>query len=114
MFDREAFENTKRQKAGAMAKDTKLHKQALDFVLSASTQGYLHQWTWLGLPMIQLPSDMLLLQEIIWETKPDVIIETGVAWGGSVAFYASLCQLLGKGEVVAVDLNLTEQVSDQI
>jgi cephalosporin hydroxylase len=114
MFDRISFEQDKRQRAEAMANDTELRSQALDFVVSASSRGYLHQWTWLGMPMIQLPSDILLLQEIIRDTKPDLIIETGIAWGGSVVFYASLCQLLGKGQVVAVDLNLMDHVSEQI
>jgi len=76
--------------------------------------GYGYQWTWLGLPIIQMPQDILVTQEIIWQTKPDVVIETGIAWGGSVALYASLLQLIGKGTVVAVDLNLMDHVEAQI
>lgn len=114
MFDRAEFESNKRQQVELMANNTSLRKQALDFVVTAFPHGYLHQWTWLGLPMLQLPSDVIALQEIVWETKPDIIVETGVAWGGSVIFYASLCQLLGKGDVVAVDLNLMDHVQAQI
>jgi cephalosporin hydroxylase len=61
-----------------------------------------------------LPSDILATQEIIWKSKPDLIIETGIAWGGSVVLYASLLQLIGKGEVVGVDLNLMDHVAAEI
>ena len=91
-----------------------MRKLSLDFVVDSDKHGYGYQWTWLGLPFIQMPQDILVTQEIIWETKPDVIIETGIAWGGSVVFYASLLQLLGKGEVIAVDLNLYDHVTEQI
>jgi cephalosporin hydroxylase len=114
VFDLKDFENNRRQRAELMANNTNLCKQAFDFVLAGFAHGYLHQWSWLGLPMLQLPSDMITLQEIVWETKPDIIIETGIAWGGSAVFYASLCQLLGKGVVVAVDLNLMDHVRAQI
>ena len=55
------------------------------------------------MPIIQLPPDIVAVQEVIWHTKPDIIIETGVAWGGSIVFYASLLQLIGKGMVIGVD-----------
>lgn len=114
MFDRPAFEKEKQQHAEEMAKDTGLRKRALDLVLAADRHGFFHQWCWLGMPIIQLPTDMCLIQEIVWTTKPDVIIETGIAWGGSLVFYASLLQLLGKGEVIGVDLNLMEHVEAEI
>jgi cephalosporin hydroxylase len=114
VFDLTEFERNKRRQAELMANNTSLRKYGRGFVLAAFPHGYLHQWSWLGLPMLQLPSDTIALQEIVCETKPDIIIETGIAWGGSVVFYASLCELLGKGSVVAVDLNLMDHVKAQI
>ncbi len=69
---------------------------------------YVYSFTWLGRPMIQLPEDMIRLQEVICTVQPDVIVETGVAHGGSMVFYASLCKLMGKGRVVGVDIEIRE------
>ncbi|MEH2526354.1 MULTISPECIES: cephalosporin hydroxylase family protein [unclassified Bradyrhizobium] len=114
MFDRVEFDRQNLTRAAEMSRDDGLRKRALDLVIESDKYGYGYQWTWLGLPIIQLPQDIVATQEIIWKSKPDVIIETGIAWGGSVALYASLLQLIGKGKVVAVDLNLMDHVSDQI
>ena len=67
---------------------------------------YAYTFTWLGRPIIQLPEDMIRIQEVIYQVRPDVIIETGVAHGGSLIFYASLCKLLGKGRVIGVDIEI--------
>ncbi len=114
MFVREDFEADKRKNAQAQMLDEPLRKVALDFIVRSDKFGYGYQWTWLGLPIIQMPQDIVATQEIIWACKPDVIIETGIAWGGSVVMYASILQLIGKGKVVAVDLNLMDHVSEQI
>ncbi len=67
---------------------------------------YSYTFTWQGRPIIQLPEDMLRIQEVIHRIAPDVIIETGVAHGGSLVFYASLLKLLGGGRVVGVDIEI--------
>jgi len=67
---------------------------------------YVYSFTWLGRPIIQLPEDMFRLQEMIYTLKPDVIIETGVAHGGSLVFYAGLCRLMGKGRIVGIDIEI--------
>jgi len=68
---------------------------------------YTYNFDWLGLPIIQLPQDIIALQEIIWKTKPDIIIETGVARGGSIIFHASMLHLLnGNGKVIGVDIDI--------
>ncbi|MCB2107416.1 MAG: cephalosporin hydroxylase family protein [Rhodobacteraceae bacterium] len=108
MFDREDFERTKRKNAHEQADDQAFAGIVKDFVVRSDQFGYAYQWTWLGLPIIQMPSDIICTQEIIWQCKPTVIIETGIAWGGSVALYASLLELLGRGTVVAVDTVLPE------
>lgn len=67
---------------------------------------YVYSFTWLGRPIIQLPEDMFRLQELIYEVKPDVIVETGIAHGGSLIFYSSLFKSLGKGRVIGVDIDI--------
>lgn len=67
---------------------------------------YSYTFTWQGRPIIQLPEDMIRIQEVIYSLMPDVIIETGIAHGGSLIYYASLCKLLGKGRVIGVDIEI--------
>jgi cephalosporin hydroxylase len=67
---------------------------------------YTYTFTWLGRPIIQLPDDLVRVQEVIYQLKPDVIIETGVAHGGSLIFYASLCRIMGTGRVIGVDVEI--------
>lgn len=61
---------------------------------------------WLGVPIIQLPEDILMMEELIYKVRPDVIIETGTAHGGSAIFYASILELIGKGRVISVDVEI--------
>jgi cephalosporin hydroxylase len=67
---------------------------------------YVYSFSWQGRPIIQLPEDMFRLQELIYSVKPDVIVETGIAHGGSLLFYAGLCQNMGKGRVIGVDIEI--------
>lgn len=67
---------------------------------------YVYSFAWLGRPVIQLPEDMIRIQEVIFNVQPDVIIETGIAHGGSLIFYASLCKAMGKGRVIGVDIEI--------
>src|SRR5215208_4914624 len=69
-------------------------------------QKYTYTFTWFGRPIIQLPEDMIRLQEVIYSVKPDVIVETGVAHGGSLIFYASLCKAMERGRVVGIDVEI--------
>lgn len=69
-------------------------------------QKYSYTFTWLGRPIIQHPEDMIRLQEVIYTLKPDVILETGVAHGGSLIFYASLLKCMGKGKVIGADITI--------
>ncbi len=65
-----------------------------------------YEVTWLGLPIIQLPEDIVMMQELVWKVRPDVIVETGVAHGGGLVLYASILELLGKGRVIGVDIEI--------
>jgi cephalosporin hydroxylase len=67
---------------------------------------YVYSFSWLGRPIIQLPDDAFRMQELIFAVKPDVIVETGIAHGGSSIFYASLCKLMGTGRVIGVEVDL--------
>jgi cephalosporin hydroxylase len=65
-----------------------------------------YEVTWLGIPIIQLPEDILMVQELVWKNRPDVIVESGVAHGGALVLYASLFELLGRGRVIGVDIEI--------
>lgn len=68
---------------------------------------YSYNFTWLGRPIIQYPQDLVAMQELIWQVKPDLIVETGVAHGGSLVFYASMLELLGQpGLVLGIDIEI--------
>jgi cephalosporin hydroxylase len=76
--------------------------------------GYYNTFTWFGHPVLQLPDDLIRLQEVIYRVRPDVIIETGVFRGGSLLFHATLCQALGKGRVIGVDIQIDGRVREAI
>lgn len=67
---------------------------------------YVYTFSWLGRPIIQLPEDMIRIQEVLHRVQPDVIVECGIAHGGSLVYYASLCRLLGRGRVVGIDVEI--------
>jgi cephalosporin hydroxylase len=67
---------------------------------------YVYSFTWLGRPVIQLPDDLIRIQEVIYRVRPDVLIETGVAHGGSLVFYATLFNAMGEGRVIGVDIEI--------
>jgi cephalosporin hydroxylase len=75
---------------------------------------YYHNFTWFGLPILQLPEDLLRLQEVIYALRPAVIVETGVYQGGSLLFHASLLAAMGEGKVIGVDLEIPQQTRDAL
>jgi len=68
----------------------------------------MYEPSWLGRPIIQYPDDIVMMQEVIWKVRPDLIVETGVAHGGSTVFYASMLELLGRGRVLSIDVEIRE------
>lgn len=100
------FENEKRNNIKKLGKDKKLKFLALKFYIDFSEYKYSYNFTWLGRPIIQIPQDIVAMQEIIWQVKPDLIIETGIAHGGSLIFYASMLELIGNGEVLGIDIDI--------
>lgn len=112
--DRAAFEEKKRAQSIALGRDQYVFKAAAKTLQAADKYDYTYLWSWMGVPIIQFPADVMATQEVIWATKPDVIIETGVARGGSVLFMASLLELIGKGKVIGVDIDIRAHNRDSI
>ena len=92
-----------------MGCDSEIRLLVENFIIKTSEYKYSYNFTWLGRPIIQYPQDMVAMQEIIWQVKPDLIIETGIAHGGSLIFYASMLELLGDGgQVLGIDIDIRE------
>ncbi|MBN2638849.1 MAG: class I SAM-dependent methyltransferase [Bacteroidales bacterium] len=85
-----------------------LKDTAFEFVVASAKNKLAYEIEWLGVPVIQTPEDLILMQELIFKIKPDIIVETGIAHGGSLIYYASLLELLGKGRVIGIDIDIRE------
>lgn len=89
--------------------DKTLINSARAFLNESIRTKYSYNFSWMGRPIIQYPQDIMAMQEIIWNVKPDLVIETGIAHGGSLVFYASIMELLGgKGKVLGIDIDIRE------
>lgn len=109
MNPREQFEREKEANIRAQGSDEGLRNLALDFMRETGRYRYTYHFSWMGFPVIQFPQDLFAVAEIIFGTKPDLIIETGIAHGGGLIFYASLLELLGNdGVVVGIDVALRQ------
>ena len=108
------FELEREKNIKKLSQNKKLKKLALNFYTESWKHKYSYNFDWLGRPIIQIPQDIVALQEIIWRVKPDLIIETGIAHGGSLIFYASLLELIGKGEVLGIDIDIREHNKKEI
>ena len=102
------FEEEKIELIKANARNAPLKEAAQKFNVESNRAKYSYNFTWMGRPIIQYPQDIIAMQELIWEIKPDLIIETGIAHGGSIIYYASLLELIGKGEVLGIDIDIRE------
>jgi cephalosporin hydroxylase len=101
-FAREVAENIERQ-----GKDAGLQAASRAWLRDSLPSRYSYNFTWLGRPIIQYPQDIVALQEIVWRTRPDLIVETGIAHGGSLVFFASMLALLGgEGRVLGIDVDI--------
>lgn len=100
------FETQNEADIQAQGDNQNLRTLATDFFNESAKHKYSYHFSWMGRPIIQLPQDMIAMQEIIWQVKPDLIIECGIAHGGSIIYYASLLELQGHGEVLGIDLDI--------
>lgn len=100
------YRQEKQQRIAGFADDAEFRALSQRWRTMALERKYMNNFSWLGRPMIQLPMDAMAMQELIWTVKPDLVIETGVAHGGSVVLSASMLELLGQGEVLGVDIEI--------
>ena len=111
----EQFEQERAEALEKMARDEVLKQKSVDWMLHADKYKYTYNFSWMGRPIIKYPQDIVIMQELIWRVKPDLIIETGIAHGGSIIFSASMMELLGnEGKVIAVDIDIRKHNRDEI
>ena len=91
----------------AMVADPETARAKHQWMSTATRHGYSYNFTWLGVPIIQLPEDIVVIQELIWSAQPDLVVETGIAYGGSLLLSASILKLLGgEREVLGIDIDI--------
>jgi cephalosporin hydroxylase len=109
------FNQEKQELIASNAINEKLQKAKEDFNIESNKAKYSYNFSWMGRPIIAYPQDMLAMQEIIWEIKPDLIIEAGIAHGGSLVYYSSLLELIGgEGLVLGLDIDIRKHNRDLI
>lgn len=105
-WDKE-FETWRNEKLSLQMENKEFLDQSQKWMQSSVTASYSYQFDWLGVPIIQMPGDLLVFQDIVYRTRPDLIIETGIARGGSINFWASLLNLCDiDGEVLGIDIDI--------
>lgn len=101
------FQDERAAAIASMGADEELRRKSIDWMLHADRYKYTYNYTWMGRPIIKYPNDMVVQQELMWRLKPDLVIETGIAHGGSIIFSASMMEMMGiDGEVVGVDIDI--------
>ena len=108
------FHEDRQNRIDSYASNHALKEAASEFNVESNKAQYSYNFSWMGRPIIQYPQDMIAMQEIIWQLKPDLIIETGIAHGGSLIYYASIMELIGKGEIVGIDIEIREHNRKEI
>ena len=106
-----SFEKEVEERVASIALNDRLKSSAHAFMKASVDPKYSYNFSWLGRPIIQYPQDMVAMQELLWEVKPDLIIETGIAHGGSLIFYASILELIAtctghEGKVLGIDIDI--------
>ena len=106
MFDPD-FQKQRVSYAKQLATRRDILDNSIEWMNQTAPFKYVYNWDWAGVPVIQFPQDLIALHEVIWKTEPDVIIETGVARGGSLLFSASMLALLDIKEKLSFDMHKT-------
>ena len=111
----EQFLTEKNELIASNATNQELKSAAHQFNVESNKSKYSYNFSWMGRPIIAYPQDMIAMQEIIWTVKPDLIIEAGIAHGGSIVYYASLLELMGgNGKVLGIDIDIRKHNRDLI
>ena len=104
-----AFKNEVKANVAALGADPAMRELAYRWMEQTSKYKYSYNYSWLGRPIIQFPEDIVALQELMWSVRPAVIVETGIAHGGSLILHASMLELLGgDGRVIGVDIDIRQ------
>lgn len=107
-----AFAEERKANIAGLGGDEQLKRKSLEWIEQSGRHKYAYNFSWLGRPVIQLPQDLVAMQEIIFEVQPDLIIETGIAHGGSLIFSASMLELNAAcggplhAEVLGIDIDI--------
>ncbi len=111
----ELFNLEKKLNIENQGKDPQINALAKNLIVEMNKNQYSYNFSWMGRPIIAYPQDMIAMQEIIWEVKPDLIIETGVAHGGSIVYYASILEMIGgDGIVLGIDIDIRKHNKELI
>lgn len=105
------FAQERRQQIAGYSRDTAFTAQSQAWLEASMRRRYVYNYDWLGRPIIQYPQDMVAMQELVWSTRPDLIIETGIAHGGSLVLSASLLAMLDYCDAVQVGAELEPKAS---
>ncbi|MBA3663142.1 MAG: cephalosporin hydroxylase family protein [Bacteroidetes bacterium] len=108
------FKQERKERIDGFGKNKELKAASEQFNIVSNKEMYSYNFSWMGRPIIQYPQDMIAMQELIWEIKPDIIVETGIAHGGSLIYYASIMELIGKGEVLGIDIDIRDHNKKEI
>ena len=114
MYTREEYEELRHASAADMASNENLRQKAIELLREAQEYNWIQQTTWFGEPALQLPQDMFAFQEIIFKTRPKIIVEVGVAWGGALLFYSTLMSCLGGDRILGVDKFIPADLRDRL
>tara|TARA_B100000780_G_C21075203_1_gene432813 strand:+ start:257 stop:1006 length:750 start_codon:yes stop_codon:yes gene_type:complete len=102
-----SFNEERKDSIRSIRHDKELLEKSIDWMIHADKYKYTYNFSWMGRPVIKFPADMIVQQELMWKLKPDLIIETGIAHGGSIVFSASMLEMMGiDGEVVGIDIDI--------
>ena len=114
------FEHEVEERLAANSRNVGLQQSARQFLVASVPAKYSYNFSWLGRPIIQYPQDIVAMQELIWSIQPDVIVEAGVARGGSLIFYASMLELVAacggaqRGRVIGIDVDIRDRNREAI
>jgi cephalosporin hydroxylase len=100
------FQQEVREQIDSMQRDPELASLTRSWLQKSVQHRYSYHFTWMDRPIIQYPQDIVAMQEILWRVRPDLVIETGIAHGGSIVFYASILELIGNGSVLGIDIDI--------
>ena len=114
IISKSQFLELNKKSSKSMFKDASLKKKANNILFQADKYRWIHQTKWLGEPILNLPQDVFAIQELIWETKPDYIIEIGVAWGGSVLFNSMMLDYIKGKKIIGVDVFIPNNLKKRL